>query len=143
MWFGVPGVDSEVSGFGSGDWVCGSRFRVRVVHLGRSTCQAISSREDWSTRRVYIGRVSTLLNVSLEFRERTERLWDGPSCGELIPGCLFCFCSMFGVSEKLLRRNVKWFRGGLVFKAPEVLYSSTPGSRVKKKKRSLAFRVRC
>ena len=35
--------------------------------------------------------------------------------------------------EQLLRRNVKRFRGGLVFKAHRLLYHSTLGLRVKKK----------
>ena len=33
------------------------------------------------------------------------------------------------------RRNVQWFRGGLVFKAPTLSYHSTLGSRVLKKKK--------
>ena len=33
------------------------------------------------------------------------------------------------------RRNVKWFRGGLIFKAHRLLYHSTLGSRVTKKKK--------
>ena len=37
--------------------------------------------------------------------------------------------------EQLLRRIVKWFRGGLVFKALRLLYHSISGSRIKKKKR--------
>ena len=39
------------------------------------------------------------------------------------------------ISEKLLRRIVNRFRGGLVFKADRLLYHSTLGSRVMKKKR--------
>ena len=43
------------------------------------------------------------------------------------------------IEEQLLHRNVKRFRGGLVFKAHRWLYHSTLGSIViKKKKRSLA-----
>ena len=42
-------------------------------------------------------------------------------------------------SRKLRRRNVKRFRGGLVFKAHRLLYHSTPGSRVRKEKRSLGI----
>ena len=37
--------------------------------------------------------------------------------------------------EQLLRRNVKPFRGGLVFKAHRLVYHSTLGLRVIKKKR--------
>ena len=36
--------------------------------------------------------------------------------------------------EQLLRRNVKRFRGGLVYKARRLVYQSTLGSRVIKKK---------
>ena len=36
-----------------------------------------------------------------------------------------------------LHRNVKRFRGGLVFKAHTLLYRSTPGLRVVKKKRKV------
>ena len=39
-------------------------------------------------------------------------------------------------SEKLLPRNLKWFRGGLVSKAHRFVYHSTLGSRsIKKKKK--------
>ena len=41
-----------------------------------------------------------------------------------------------GLVDQLLRRNVKRFRGGLVFKAHRLLYHSTLGLRVIKKKRS-------
>ena len=40
----------------------------------------------------------------------------------------------FSIEEQLLRRNVKWFRGGLVFKAHRILYHSTLGFRIIKKK---------
>ena len=40
--------------------------------------------------------------------------------------------------EKLLSRNVERFQGGLVFKAHRLVYHSTLGSRVVKKKKSLA-----
>jgi len=39
------------------------------------------------------------------------------------------------IQEQLLRRNVKRFRGGLVFKAHRLLYLSTLGLRVIKKKK--------
>ena len=39
------------------------------------------------------------------------------------------------IEEQLLRRNVKRFRGGLVFKAHRLLYHSTLGLRVTKKKK--------
>ena len=42
----------------------------------------------------------------------------------------------FSLDEQLLRRNVERFRGGLVFKAHGLLYHSTLGLRVIKKKRS-------
>ena len=39
------------------------------------------------------------------------------------------------ISDDLLRRNVQQFRGGLVFKADRLVYHSTLGSRVIKKKK--------
>ena len=39
------------------------------------------------------------------------------------------------ISEQLPHRNVPWFRGGLVFKAHRLVYHSTLGSSVIKKKR--------
>ena len=39
------------------------------------------------------------------------------------------------IQVQLLDRNVMWFRGGLVFKAHRLLYHSTLGSRVIKKKK--------
>ena len=44
---------------------------------------------------------------------------------------------MFEISEELLRRNVKRFLGGLVFKAHKRVYHSTLGSGVIKKKKKL------
>ena len=41
----------------------------------------------------------------------------------------------FWIQAQLLRRNVKRFRGGLVFKANRLLHHSTVGSRVIKKKK--------
>ena len=46
-----------------------------------------------------------------------------------------------GLEEQLLRRNVKRFRGGLVFKAHRLLYHSTLGLRVIKKKRRRSGRL--
>jgi len=43
----------------------------------------------------------------------------------------------FPISEQLLSRNVERFRGGLVFKAHRLLYYSTLGTRVIKKKKNL------
>jgi len=40
-----------------------------------------------------------------------------------------------GMQEQLLRRNVKRFRGGLVFKAHRLLHHSSLGFRVIKKKK--------
>jgi len=51
---------------------------------------------------------------------------------------------LFSIQGKTLRRNVKQFRTGLVFKAHRLLYHSTPGSRVikkKKKKKHLGRRL--
>ena len=47
---------------------------------------------------------------------------------------------MFSIEEQLLRRIVKRFRGGLVFKAHIRLHHSTLGSRVIKKKGTTAAR---
>ena len=44
---------------------------------------------------------------------------------------------MLGV-EQLLKKNVERFRGGLVFKAHRLLYHSTLGLRVTKKKKVAA-----
>jgi len=41
----------------------------------------------------------------------------------------------FSISEQLLRRNVKRFRGGLVFKAHRLFYPSTLGLRLITKRR--------
>jgi len=41
-------------------------------------------------------------------------------------------------SEHLLQRNVQKFQGGLVFKAHRLVYHSTPGLRIKKKRRRSA-----
>ena len=49
-------------------------------------------------------------------------------------------CPRVSISEQLLRRKVKWFRGGLVCKALRLLYHSTLGSRVIKKKKKNAER---
>jgi len=46
------------------------------------------------------------------------------------------------LEEQLLRRNVKRFRGGLVFKAHRRVYHSTLGWRVIKKRRSEHFALR-
>ena len=43
----------------------------------------------------------------------------------------------FSISEQLLGRNVERFRGGLVFEAHRLLYYSTLGTRVIKKKKNL------
>ena len=43
------------------------------------------------------------------------------------------------VKPQLLRRNVKRFRGGLVFKAHGLAYHSSPGSRAIKKKFQLGL----
>ena len=42
---------------------------------------------------------------------------------------------LLSIEEQLLGRNVKRFRGGLVFKAHRILYHSTLGSTVIKKKK--------
>jgi len=46
----------------------------------------------------------------------------------------------FSISEQLLRINVQRFRGGLVFKAHRLLYHSTLGLRVIKKKKKECVR---
>ena len=45
------------------------------------------------------------------------------------------------IDAQVLRRNVKRFRGGLVFKAHILLYHSTLGLRVIKKKKFMFYRV--
>jgi len=56
------------------------------------------------------------------------RIWSGCKCG--------------GVQEQLLRRNVKRFRGGLVFKVHGHLYHSSLGLRViKRKQEEQGFRL--
>ena len=42
---------------------------------------------------------------------------------------------MISIQEQLLRRNVRRFREGLIFKAHRLLYHSTLGSRLIKKKK--------
>ena len=49
-------------------------------------------------------------------------------------------CREFSIYGQVLRRNVKWFRGGLVFKAHRFVHRSTVGWRVIKKKRRAAAR---
>jgi len=44
---------------------------------------------------------------------------------------------VFSIKEQLLRRNMYRFRGGLVFKAHRLVYHSTLGLRVIKKKMNL------
>ena len=43
------------------------------------------------------------------------------------------------IYEQLLDINVQWFRGGLVFKAHNLVYHSTLGLRVMKKSRHFEF----
>ena len=50
-------------------------------------------------------------------------------------------CSRAPIQEHLLSRNVERFRGGLVFKAYRLLYHSTLGSRVMKKKKEARIRL--
>ena len=53
-----------------------------------------------------------------------------------LPQCPLC--RVWGLlQQQLLRRNVKRFRGGLVFKAHRLLYHSTLGSRVLNKKKEV------
>jgi len=46
------------------------------------------------------------------------------------------------LSSKVPYRNVQWFRGGLVFKAFRLLYHSTLGLRVTKKKKRCPLEAR-
>ena len=55
-----------------------------------------------------------------------------PHCGHLELYCLV----QYSLLEQQLRRNAKRFPGGLVFKAPRLLYHSTLGSRTIKKKKN-------
>jgi len=59
------------------------------------------------------------------------------SCGWVVERIWFLRCRLPSVAsgqEQLLRRNVKRFRGGLVFEAHRLLYHSTLGLRVTEKK---------
>ena len=47
----------------------------------------------------------------------------------------FAGLATFSIQEQLLRRKVKRFTGGLVFKAHRLLHHSTIGLRVTKKKK--------
>ena len=64
-----------------------------------------------------------------------------PAVSSLSPGCLSlspgCLVAVSPLPEQLLYTNVKRFRGGLVFKAHRLLYHSTLGLRVIRKRRSL------
>ena len=46
-------------------------------------------------------------------------------------------CTKFSIQDQLFRRNVKQLRGGLVSKAHRLLFHSTLGSRIIKKKKNL------
>jgi len=48
-----------------------------------------------------------------------------------------CRGALISTGEQLLCRNVNRFRGGLVFKAHRLVYRSTLGSRVTKKKKKV------
>ena len=61
-----------------------------------------------------------------------ERGWDTPTKGLLWNETVDQTCPF----EQPLRRVVKRFRGGLVFKAHRLVYDSTLGSRVRKKKKT-------
>ena len=50
------------------------------------------------------------------------------------------FAVQFSISKQLLSRNMERFREGLVFKAHRILYHSTLGWRVMKKKRRIRVR---
>ena len=52
-----------------------------------------------------------------------------------------CHPTQFSIQEQLLLRNVKRFRGGLVFKAHRLVYPSTLGLRVRKKKEEEGLRM--
>ena len=91
--------------------------RVRVAHLGRSTCHAISDRRDRSTR---IPERASAVNAAPDSTHHTRT--------DLYSS------EQFSIHE--LRRNVKRFRGGFAFQAHTLLYHSTLGSRVIKKKKN-------
>ena len=69
------------------------------------------------------------LSPSLSLRHRGEEAIHRKLCQDPL-------ASRSLKEEQLLRRNVKRFRGGLVFQAHRLLYHSTLGLRVIKKKRS-------
>jgi len=63
----------------------------------------------------------------------SEFAWMICSCN---PTSTFSTATIFAESPPLLHRNVKRFRGGLAFKAHRLLYQSTLGLRVIKKKKT-------
>ena len=67
---------------------------------------------------------------------RTWRAGFGSAAGL---GCVWCTIQL-SIKQRLLIRNVQWFRGGLVFKAHGLLYHSTVGPRVMKKKKTAGQR---
>jgi len=100
----------------------------------------------WGARafRKLTGVPTQWLQEQPPFLRTTPELWDNPRralrgapCGLHPPYTAFSAQEFVCVSieEQLRSRNVKRFRGGLVFKAHRLLYHSTLGLRVIKKKK--------
>jgi hypothetical protein len=66
-----------------------------------------------------------------------KTFWSIPRQAVTWPSLCWYWSVQFSISEQLLRRNVKRFRGGLVCKAHRLVYHLTVGSRVIKKKTRL------
>ena len=95
--------------------------------------------QPWNVRR----SVRCLANLA---HIRQSRLDSGLGLQVKIPSCSLLAGltpSRFHSKSKVFRRNVRRFRGGLVFKAHRLWHHSTLGSRViKKRKRTVAFGTR-
>ena len=113
------------------------------VHLDRPPAQREREREsvcvwqrDRERERGAGGASGTPTGGPAREREREGSTSTGPP-----PSCWFAKMSCARANtkrqcgEQLLSRNVKRFRGGLVFKAHRLLYHSTLGLRVIKKKK--------
>jgi hypothetical protein len=125
---GAPGV--SVSGLGYLVWISDSGFQIEASHVqsrhrSTVTCQSTQVKAERDIQKG--GAAGT---------RRTWRAGFGWAAGF---GCVWCTIQL-SIKQELLNRNVQWFRGGLVFKAHELLYHSTVGPRVMKKKNTAGQR---
>ena len=80
-----------------------------------------------------------MLRIYPSLRKATDPYGSRDSSHHIAGGCVgFDRSVQSSIQEQLLHRNVQQFRGGLVFKAHRLVYHSTLGLRVIKKKK---FRV--